>query len=979
MIERPIPKEIKDFKEKIVFGLTVRQLISTIITLGICVPTYIFGRPYLGDDIASWVCILVGVPSIAFGFFQKNGMVFEKYICAILKSSVLLPTQRKYRSENFFEELEKKEMMEMKKSKTSGKPKTKGDERSTILAKKTKKKEEQNSAPENSQKKEEKVKKSKKNELEQDKIDKKKLKQMEATMKRRRRAKSKLPKTTQHTIPYVADYDNGLIEIEPNVYSKCIDFSDVNYQVARIDDQINIFCKWGECLNYFSPEVDMSYTINNKPINAMDLLNEIKIKPLEGHEEDTEEFNTMIQRQFMIGRNDIQKEKYMTITIHAESPYEAMQKFSKIENEVIMNLARTGSVAKVQSTERRLSILHDFFRPNNVGELQLDWDNIKSQGISSKDFIAPSGMFFKRDCFKIDDVWYRCVFINNLPSTLVDKILHDLTDYSFPMMCTVSVKALEMDKAIRLVKRQITGMEAMKIDAQKKAVRAGYDPELSISHELRLSLEEAEKLLENIQSQNQKMFYSTICLIFSGSTLQELEENQLLLNGVARQYLCQMQILKYQQEDAMKQILPLGHDVLSLKRTLTTESLGVFIPFTSQELNDKNGVYFSLNSITKNLIRVNRKKLNNPNGFILGESGSGKSFAVKKEVLATYLSLPEKNIFIIDPEKEYVRLVEKLGGQVIKVGVGSDTHINICDMDKNYSTEGDPVAEKVDFLLSVCECMARGLTASQQSIIDHVTELIYRDYLQDFDDEKLPTFETFYKKIMEQDEPQAKELGLSLRTYATGSLSIFAKKTNVNLNNRLICFDISSLGTNLQNVGLLVVSELIWNKLVANRNKISTSVYIDEFHLMFKNPTSENFAEQLFARIRKYGGDVTGITQNVDTLLQSEKARGMLGNSLFTVMLSQSDTNRKILADMFSIGDEQLSYITNADKGTGLIRAGGVIVPFGDEFPKDINLYRYMTSNPDEIREFDRIEEEKRKQDEKKKAIERKRQSLDEL
>ena len=841
-----------------------------------------------------------------------------------------------------------------------------------ILAKKDKlpkKKTEYDNALESIQTKEKNVKKSMKDELAQDKVDKKKLKQMEANMKRRRKAKTKLPKTTQQTIPYIADYDNGLIEIEPNVYSKCIEFSDVNYQVARMDDQINIFCKWGECLNYFSSDIEMSYTINNKPVNAMGLLNDIKIKPLEGHEEDIDEFNTMLQRQFTVGRNDIQKEKYMTLTISANSPYEAMQKFTKIENEVIVNLARTGSIAKVQSTERRLEVLHDFFRPDSVGKLHLDWNSIKAQGISSKDFIAPSGMFFKRDCFKIDDVWYRCTFLNNLPSSLVDKILHDLTDFSFPMMCTVSVKALDMNKAIRLVKRQITGMEANKIESQKKAVRAGYDPELSISHDLRLSLEEAEKLLENIQSQNQKMFYSTFCIMFSGNTLQELAENQLLIKSVVDQYLCQLQVLKYQQEEALRQILPLGHNTLPLKRTLTTESLGVFIPFTSQELNDKNGVYYSLNSITKNLIRVNRKKLNNPNGFILGESGSGKSFAVKKELLATYLSLPNENIFIIDPEREYVRLVEKLGGQVIEVGVGSETHINICDMDRNYATEGDPVAEKVDFLLSVCECMARGLTASQQSIIDHVTGLIYEEYLQDYDEKKLPTFETFYQKLMEQEEQQAKDLGLSLRTYATGSLSIFAKKTNVNLNNRLVCFDISRLGNNLQNIGLLVVSELIWNKLVANRNKISTSVYIDEFHLMFKNPTSENFADQLFARIRKYGGKVTGITQNVDKLLQSEKARGMLGNALFTVMLSQSDYNRKILADMFSIGDEQLSYITNADRGTGLIRAGGVIVPFGDEFPKDIKLYRYMTSDPEEIKMFDEMEAEEKRQADRRNAV----------
>lgn len=793
--------------------------------------------------------------------------------------------------------------------------------------------------------------------LENEKVDKKKLKQMEAEAKRRKRAKSSIPKTTQQSVPYIADYEYGLFEIAPNTYSKSFDFTDVNYQIARMDDQVNIFCKWGECLNYFGSDVEMSYTINNKFVNKNLLLENIKINPLEGHEEQVNEFNKMLQHQFMLGRNDMSKEKYMTITIHADNIYEALNKFKKIENEIKVNMARIGSNVTLQSTERRLEILHDFYRPKQVGNFNIDFKNVMLQGLSSKDYVAPSGMYWKRDCVKIDDMWWRAVQLTNLPASMVDTIMSELTDFSFPLIATVNTKAVDMDKAIRLVKRQITGMEAMKIDAQKKAVRAGYDPELSISHELKLALEEAEMLLANLQTQNQKMFFATIVMAISGNTMQELEENTLLIDNVARQKLCQLQTLKYQQEEALAQILPLGHNTLPLRRTLTTESLSVFIPFTSQELNDEDGVFYSLNQITNNMIRINRKKLNNPNGFILGESGSGKSFKVKEELLSTFLSLPNETIFIIDPESEYVRLVEKLGGQVVKIGTGTNNFINVFDMDKNYSvSNGDPIAEKVDFIMSVCESMARGLTPSQQSIIDYVVGMLYTDYMQDYDENKLPTLETFYNKLMEQEEQQAKDLALSIRTYATGSLSIFAKKTNVDLNNRLICFDISSLGKNLQNIGLLVVSELIWNKLVANRNKISTSVYIDEFHLMFNNPTSENFAEQLYARIRKYGGKITGITQNVDTLLQSESARGMLGNSLFTVMLSQSDTNRKILADMFSIGEEQLSYITNADKGTGLIRAGGVIVPFGDVFPKENKLYRYMTSDPEEIKMYDEME-----------------------
>lgn len=803
--------------------------------------------------------------------------------------------------------------------------------------------------------------------MENEKVDKKKLKQMEAEVKRRKKAKSSIPRTTQQSIPYLADFEYGLFEIAPNVYSKTFDFTDVNYQIARVDDQISTFCKWGETLNYFSSDMEMSYTINNKISNKKKLLDDVLIEPLAEHEDDVEEFNKMLTHQFNFGRNDITKERYITIAIHADNIYDAINKFKKIEVEIKANFARMGSTATLQSTERRLEILHDFYRPHYAGELNIDFKNIKEQGLSSKDYIAPSGIFWKRDCFKIDDTWYKCVQLTNLPSNLVDTIMSDLTDFSFPMMATVSVKAIDMDKAIRLVKSQITGMESMKIEAQKKAVRAGFDPELSINHDLRYALEEAEILLSNIQTQNQKMFNATITICFSGETLQDLEENQLLLESVARQKICQLQVLKYQQEEALAQTLPLGHNTLPLRRTLTTESLGIFIPFTSQELNHKNGVYYSLNQITKNLIRVDRKRLNNANGFIFGESGSGKTFAVKKEILSRFLSLPNETIFIIDPEAEYVRLVEKLGGQVIKIGTGISNFINIFDMSENYSIDGDALAEKIDFIMSVCECMAKGLTPSQVSIIDYVVGILYMEYMQTYDEKLVPTLETFYEKLLEQEEQQAKDLALSIRTYATGSLSIFAKKTNIDLKNRLICFDTSSMGKNLQNIGLLVVQELIWNKLVSNRNKLSTSIYMDEFHLMLKNPISENFAEQLFARIRKYGGMVTGITQNVDKLLQSEIARGMLGNTKFTIMLSQSDTNRQILAKEFSIGEEQLSYITDADKGTGLIRAGGVIVPFGDEFPKDNKLYRYMTSDADEIKYFDELEAKEKATLQKKK------------
>lgn len=820
------------------------------------------------------------------------------------------------------------------------------------------------------------LKKQVKQDKSKDVVDKKKLKSIENDIKRRRKAKSQLPKTTQLTIPYIADYSNGLIEIAPNTYSKSYDFTDINYQVAILDDQIDIFVKWGELLNYFGSDIGISYTINNKPINVDTRLEQYRVNNIDGHENEINALNELISTQFLVGRNDIQKEKYWTVTIEADSPTEAQQKFIKIDNEVTNNFARVNSVATLQTTERRLEILHDFYRPNNIGELHINWENIKNQGISSKDFIAPCGIEFKPDYFVVDDVYYRSLYLTNLPTRLTDDILSKLTNFNFAMMTTVTIKSLDTEKAIRLVKRQLTGMEGMMIDSQKKSVRNGYDPELSIPHELKYSYDEAKALLESIKSQNQKLFFSSVCFVISGNDLQELEENYLLLSSAARTALCQVLKLKFQQEDGLKQVLPLGHNILQTRRTLTTESLSVFIPFTSQELIDDGGIYYSLNKTTKNLVMVNRKKLNNPNGFVLGESGSGKSFVIKQEIATKYLSLPNENIFIIDPENEYSRLVKLLGGQVIDIEVGSNTFINLLDMDENYSLDSDPVAEKTDFILSVCNSITRGLTSAESTIVDRVCGMVYMDYIQDFDDRKLPTFVDFYEKVKEQKEPQAQDLALALEKYATGSLSIFSKKTNVDLNNRLVCFNINGLGRNLRDLGLLVVSELIWNKLCANRNKISTSVYIDEFHLMFNNPTSEDFADQLYARIRKYGGQVTGITQNVDKLLQSEKARGMLSNSLFTIMLSQSDTNRSILSKLFSIGSEQLSFITNADKGNGLIRAGGVIVPFGSKFPKDNYLYKYLTSDPEEIKMYDELDRIEKLEKERNKEIKKKREEL---
>lgn len=782
------------------------------------------------------------------------------------------------------------------------------------------------------------------------------------SMKKRRKVKTFIPKNSQNTIPYIADYEEGLFEIAPYKYSKTISIKDINYLVAKEEEQINVFVKYGEFLNYFAEEHSVSVTIINKIVSMAEQENSILL-PMKNdiYDKHRVEYNRVLKRQLVAGKNDMQQLKYITVTIDAENPYEAILKFHKLENEVIANLKKMGSDGDVLSTDERLSTLHDVFRQGHEGEFKVNYDFIKQQGISSKDYIAPSSFYFDRKYFMIGDQYNRCMFLNNLPSSLSDEFLSDLVDCEFPLITTLTIQPVAQDKALRIVKKQLTGMEADKINAEKKAIRAGYSPE-TISHDLKQSLAQAEQLLDDMINKDQKMFFVSITLMVSGNSIEELEENCRVISNKARKFTCQLQTLDFQQEDAFKQVLPLGHNLLHTKRTLTTESTSIFIPFTSQELFQPNGFYYGVNQISRNLIMLDRTRMKTPSGFTLGSSGSGKSFAVKREMLNVLLNDDKASVIVIDPENEYGGFAEVFNGEVINISSDSQNYINPLDMSLNYSDEGnDPLTMKSEYLMSIIECMltvgnnSTYITPQQKTIVDRCIKSCYYDYYNNnFDEEYIPTLKNLQDAFDNEKEysEDARMIAEGTEYYTKGSMNIFSHHSNVKYDNRFVVFNIRDLGSQLKHIALLITLDFIWNKLVANKNAgIRTYIYIDEIHVLFQHEYSARFLQQLYKRSRKYGGVLTSITQNVEDVLRSEMARGMIGNSDYIMMLNQAPEDLKVLAKMLNISDTQLSFVNRADPGSGLLFAENVIVPFVDHFPSDSYLYDLMSTKFGEEKE----------------------------
>lgn len=1031
-----VPAEVRKYKEKLVAGLTLRQLIAVGVILLVCLPLYIGGmiKGY-NEELLSWLVIIIGGTIGSFGFIKYHGMPMEKAAVAFLKYMIypgkrVVKTQNAYRIEyekekkksapqnwwqrmmlNRYEKqasLERMVLMQEAEARgdmthetavtekliTAKKPTFGGfNGGGKDPQKKDKKKKEKPAweteaeavqakldadpfyVPTPAENKlllrlNQKILSDKKREMEQKKRE---VAEQNNKLKKRRNVQLRIPTSVADSIPLIAAYDEGMFEVAPNKYSKAYIFSDINYKTAKPNEQEEIFCHLRDFYNYFSEDVHIAVCVDNRVISREQLEREVYYK-LTGDKYDKHriEYNRIMGIQMKAGNNNMRVEKYLIVTIDAAEPMEALLRFHKLDIEVCENFRKMGVAARVVSTTERLAYFHDKFRPGHEGQFRINYDFLKKEGLSEKDYIAPSSFdFSKTDSMQIGNMYYRVMFLTNLARDMSDESMRRIYDVDFPVTVTHNIKPVNQEWAKKMVNRQLTSIKKDKMEAEKRAVAAGYSPE-NIREELKDSFTTTSSLINDLNNNNQKLFFTSITVMVGGATRQELESNCDILKGKAQSIGGEFLTLNIQQEEAYKTTLPFGYvsKDLCIDRTMTSESTTVFVPFTCTEIYQLGGFYYGLNAISKNFVMLDRNKMKTASGFVVGSTGSGKSFACKREIINILLHDNESSVIIIDPENEYFDFTKAFGGVTVKISPDSNSYIDPMEMPEDYGLDENDTAasvplpvkkskalkKKSSFIMSIVERMISvggngdesTITPQQKTIVDKCVRAIYKDYLDhDFDKAYLPTLLDFQESLdaLKNESEVAREIAEGVEYYTRGSMDVFAHKSNIDLKNRLICFNIRDLGEQLRLIGFVIVFDFINNKIMENKNRsVRTYCYCDEIHLMFKTYYAAEFFKDCFKRGRKLGLVVTGITQNCTELLYTNQARLMIGNSDYVMMLNQKAEDLELLSQLLSISDEQKMYVSGAEPGCGLIYAEKVIVPFVDNFPKDSYLYKLMST-----------------------------------
>ena len=766
---------------------------------------------------------------------------------------------------------------------------------------------------------------------------------------RRSKAKSL---SAQQTIPYLVMHPDGMCQLPGGIYTKTVEYEDINYSVASTEDQTAIFGGWSSFLNYFDCSLPFQLSFVNRRSRSISRY-KVNIPAQEdAYNSIRGEFVDMLKNQIAKSNNGIVRSKYITFGLPADGIAEAKPRLERVESDVIGNLSRLGVPCEVLDGRDRLAVLHGQMHPGSREPFRFSWKDIPKTGMGTKDFIAPDSFDFRQSrTFRVGQHWGAASYLKILASELSDKLLAEILELDAELTVTMHIQTVDQLKAIKTVKGKISDIGRMKVEEQKKAVRAGYDMDI-LPPDLITFSKDAAELLADLQSRNERMFLLTFTIVNLAPTRQRLENDVFTVSGIAQKYNCAIKRLDWQQEQAFVSSLVLGYNDIEIQRGMTTSSTAIFIPFMTRELRmDGQALYYGMNALSHNVIMADRKKLKSANGLFLGSTGSGKSFAAKRELINVFLATNDR-IVVVDPMGEYAPLVKRLGGQVIEIAPDSPNHINPMDIQMGVNDEDSPLSMKADFLLSLCELIVggkEGLQPIEKTVIDRCVRLVYRELALGIGNGEMPLLQDLYEELLRQPEPEAKRVATALELYCTGSLNLFNHHTNVQTDARVVCIVLKGMGENLRKIAMHITDEFVTAAVNTNYEKgLATWCYFDEFHILLRDPLTASYFVAVWKMLRKKGCVPSALTQNVKDLLASREIEAILDNTDFMILLSQAQSDRAILAKQLGISEHQLSYITHSNSGEGLLFYGSVTIPFVDRFPKG-EIYNLLTTRPEDV------------------------------
>lgn len=748
-------------------------------------------------------------------------------------------------------------------------------------------------------------------------------------------------------------FKDGVCQMDGRTFTKSIAYEDINYQLAQADDQSAIFDGYCAFLNSFDPTLPFQLSFINHR-SRPDSQYSVTL-PMQNDEYNgvRQEFADMLENQIAKSNNGIVRTKLITFSVAADDLKSARPRLERVEADICSNFKKLGVQSRPLTGLERLEILHGQLHPGGTEPFQFSWDMIPKTGLTTKDFIAPTGFDFRYSrMFRVGETWGAASYLQIMASELSDKLLAELLELDAEMTVTMHIQTVDQSKAIKTIKAKVSDIDKMKVEEQKKAVRSGYDMEI-LPPDLVTFSQDAKTLLTDLQSRNERMFLLTFLIVNTAPTRRELDNDIFTVGGIVQKYNCVLKRLDFQQEQALLSSLCLGSNTIEIQRGMTTSSTAIFIPFLTQELRmEGEAIYYGLNALSHNIIMANRKKLKNPNGLFLGVPGSGKSFAAKRELVNVFLATTDK-IIIVDPMGEYSPLVRRLGGQVVEIAPNSPHHINPMDLDVNLDDDVSPISLKCDFILSLMELVVGGkdgLQPVERTVVDRCTRIVYREYLNDPEHTPVPTLQDLYDLLCKQAETEAARLATALEIYVSGSLNLFNYQTNMDYQNaRVVCLDLKKLGAGLRTIAMHIMQDLVNAQVSVNFNHgIATWCYFDEFHVLLKDPLTASYCVTIWKMLRKKGCVPSALTQNVKDLLASREIENIFENSDFMVLLSQAQGDRAILAKQLGISPHQLSYVTHSNSGEGLLFYGNTTIPFIDRFPQNTELYSIMTTRPED-------------------------------